>query len=68
MGEAEGTAKGSNMRAGTPAFAGGVAGCAGGFGCTGTVANAVFHAELKVTGIVAGVTWETFPWTLLDED
>ena len=66
--DAEGTGKGINTRTGTPVFGGGVAGCAGGFVCNGTVANAVFHAELKVTGTVPGVTWDTFPCTLLDED
>ncbi len=36
--------------------------------CTGTVANAVFHAELKDTGIVPGLIWDTLPCTLLDEE
>ncbi len=67
MNDAEGAGKGINTRTGAPVVGGGVAGCAGGFDCAGTVANAVFHAELKVTGTVFGVNWETFPSTLLDE-
>ncbi len=68
MYDAEDAGNGINTRTGTPAFDGDGADCACGLVCAGTVANAVFHAELNVTGTVPGVTWDTFPCTLLDED
>ncbi len=68
MNDADGAAGGINTRTGTPVFGGGVAGCDIGFDCAGTVANAVFHAELKVTGTGFGVNCDIFPCTLLDED
>ena len=58
MYDAEGAGGGNNTRTGTGevvAFGGGSAACAGGLGCTGTLANAVFHAELKGAGTVPGV-------------
>ena len=55
MYDADGAGNGINTRTGTPAFGGGVAGCAVGLDCAGTVANAVFHAELKGAGTVPGV-------------
>ena len=68
MYDADGAGKGINTRTGTPVFAGDAA-CGGGWlDCAGTVANAVFHAELKGTGIVPGVICDTFPCTLLDEE
>ena len=68
MNDADGAGGGINTRTGGPAFGGGVARCAVWFACAGTEANAVFHAELNVTGTMFGVNCETFPCTLLDED
>ena len=68
MNDADGAGGGINTRTGTPTYGGGVAGCDTGFGCAGTLANAVFHAELNVTGTGFGVNCDTFPCTLLDED
>ena len=67
MYDAEGAGGGINTRTGT-AFGGGVAGCCGWLDCAGTAANAVFHTELKGAATVPGVTWDTFPCTLLDEE
>ena len=55
MNDALGAGKGINTRGTTPVIGGGVADCAGGLDCAGTVANAVFQAELKATGTVPGV-------------
>ncbi len=59
---------GNRTRATTAVFGTGVVGCTGRLDCAGTVANAVFHAELKGTGFVPGVTCDIFPCTLLDEE
>ena len=56
--DAEGAGGGNNTRTGTGevvAFEGGSAGCVGRLGCAGTLADAVFHAELKSAGTVPGV-------------
>ncbi len=60
--------RGIKTRGTTPVFGTDVVGGTGRLDCVGTVANAVFHAELKGTGFIPGVICDTFPCTLLDEE
>ena len=53
--EAVGAGNGIKTRAIAPPIGSVVVGCPDWLGCTGTVANAVFHAELKGAGTVPGV-------------